>query len=117
MPSSDTMWKAGQSGNPSGRPKRKPVTDALLRELSATVRGGGTNAEKAAEHLVKLMFHRNPRTSLEASKLVLSYVEGMPVQTVELDVYDVARQMAEARGLDPEKVISIFHDLKARRTA
>lgn len=24
-------WKPGQSGNPNGRPKRKPLTDALLR--------------------------------------------------------------------------------------
>ena len=29
MPSSDTWFKPGQSGNPAGRPKSKPFRDAL----------------------------------------------------------------------------------------
>ncbi len=108
-------WQPGQSGNPNGRPKRKPITDALLRKLGEAARTGGTNAEKAADHLIKLMFHREPRIALEASKLVLAYVEGMPTQTLEVDVYDAARQLAEQRGLDPEKVVSLFEAIKQRR--
>ena len=33
-PPASGKWKPGQSGNPSGRPKRKPLTDALIRVLA-----------------------------------------------------------------------------------
>lgn len=116
MPSSDTTWKPGQSGNPQGRPKRKPITDALVRELAKAVREGGTNAEKAAAHLVSLMFYKkDPRVALDAAKLVIAYVEGLPTQTVELDVYDEARRIAAERGLDPDKVVSLYEAKRAAR--
>lgn len=114
MPSSDTTWKPGQSGNPLGRPKRKPITDALLRELSKVVRGGGTNAEKAAAHLVKLMFHRDPRVALEASKLVLSYVEGLPGQTITVEMIEErAAALAVASGADPLWLVNRAREIAA----
>ena len=33
----EKMWKPGQSGNPGGRPKRKPLTDAYSALLGQTV--------------------------------------------------------------------------------
>ncbi len=34
-PPIEGQWKPGQSGNPGGRPKRKPLTDAIMRIIDA----------------------------------------------------------------------------------
>jgi hypothetical protein len=106
-------FQPGQSGNPTGRPRRKPITDALIAELDKAVRGGGTNAEKAAKHLVSLMFNRDPRVCLEASKLVLAYVEGMPSQSLTIDIRERAKQLAEQTGADPEWLIKRAQEIAA----
>lgn len=106
----------GQSGNPSGRPKRKPITEALLAELAKQHgRRGKTKLEAAVSRLVTMMISGKPKDVIEAFKLVAPYTDGLPVQTIELDVYDAARREAEARGLDPDKVVSILEGLKQRR--
>ena len=113
MPSTETQFQAGQSGNPLGRPKRKPITDALISELDKAVRGGGTNAEKVAAHLVKLMFHRRPQVALEAAKLVLAYVEGMPSQSLTIDIRERAKRLSEQTGADPEWLIKRAQEIAA----
>jgi hypothetical protein len=37
LPPIETRWKKGQSGNPGGRPKTKPLTDAYRRSLSLVI--------------------------------------------------------------------------------
>lgn len=106
-------WEPGKSGNPGGRPRRKPITDALMVELDKAVRGGGTNAEKAAKHLVSLMFNKDPRVALEASKLVLAYVEGMPNQSLTIDIRERAKMLAEQSGADPEWLIKRAQEIAA----
>lgn len=109
-------WQPGQSGNPGGRPKRKPVTEALLAELAKDHgKSGKSKLDAMVAKLVSTVIYGKAREAVEAAKLIMSYTDGMPVQMVEVDVYDVARQLAEARGLDPEKVISIFESVKQRR--
>lgn len=110
-------WQPGQSGNPGGRPKRKPITEALLAELAKEHgRQGKTKLEAAVASLVTLLISGKPKDKIEAMKIIIPYTDGLPTQTVEIDVYDAARREAEARGLDPEKVISILEGLKQRRT-
>lgn len=41
-PPEEYRWKKGQSGNPGGRPKRKPLTDLMLEALSETDAKGQT---------------------------------------------------------------------------
>lgn len=109
-------FQPGQSGNPSGRGKSKPITDAVLKELAkAHGRQGKTKLEAAVSKLVTMMISGKPKDVIEAFKLVMPYTDGLPVQTVEVDVYDAARREAEARGLDPEKVVSILEGLRQRR--
>lgn len=116
MASNVTTWKPGQSGNPAGRPKRKPVTDAILRELAKLHgRQGKTRLEAMVANMVGLAITGRSKEAVDAFKTILSYTDGLPVQTVEVDVYDAARREAEARGLDPEKVVSILEGLKQRR--
>lgn len=109
-------WGPGQSGNPGGRPKKHPITDAVLKELAKQHgRQGRTKLDAAVAKLVTMMISGKPKDVIEAFKIILPYTDGLPVQTVEVDVYDAARREAEARGLDPEKVVSILEGLKQRR--
>lgn len=111
-------WKPGQSGNPGGRPKRKPITEAMLAELAKEHgRRGMTKLDAFVASLVAIVIKGKGKESVEAAKLIMSYTDGLPVQVVELDIYDVARREAEARGLDPDKVVSILDALRARRVS
>lgn len=109
-------FKPGQSGNPTGRPKRKPVTEALLAELAKDHgRKGQSKLEAMVARLVKTVISGKAREAVEAAKLIMAYTDGLPVQMVEVDVYDAARRLAEERGLDPEKVVSLFESIRSRR--
>jgi hypothetical protein len=44
MPSVDTQFKPGQSGNPNGRPKTKPFLDALRAEIDEAIEGDDKGA-------------------------------------------------------------------------
>lgn len=110
-------WQPGQSGNPTGRPKRKPITEALLAELAkAHGRQGKTKLEAMVANMVAFAINGRSKEAVEVFKVILAYTDGLPVQTVEVDVYDAARREAEARGLDPDKVVSILEGLRQRRT-
>jgi Family of unknown function (DUF5681) len=37
LPPVETRWKKGQSGNPGGRPKTKPLTDAYRKSVSLVI--------------------------------------------------------------------------------
>lgn len=110
-------WQPGQSGNPGGRPKRRPVTEAILAELAKDHgRQGKTKLQAMVANMVTFAIKGRSKEAVEVFKIILSYTDGLPVQTLEVDVYDAARREAEARGLDPEKVVSILEGLKQRRT-
>lgn len=109
-------FKPGQSGNPLGRPKRKPVTEAILAEMAKQHgRQGKTKLQAMVASMVSLVISGRSKEAVEAFKLLAAYTDGLPVQTVEIDVFDAARREAEARGLDPEKVVSILQGLQGRR--
>lgn len=110
------VFVKGQSGNPAGRARTKPITDEIRRQLDAIARGSQKpNLVLVIESLMATAKMRGTSESVAAIKLMLGYLEGAPIQTVEIDVYDAARREAEARGLDPEKVVSILEGLKQRR--
>lgn len=108
----------GQSGNPTGRPKKRPVSAVLLKMLAEkTGRANQLKIEALVERLVSLALDERtrPRDVIEAFRLIAAYADGLPVQVLELDVYDAARAEAERRGLDPERVTSILDGLRNRR--
>jgi hypothetical protein len=60
-------WKPGQSGNPGGRPKRKPLTDTLLEVLEDP---------KECEALVRVWLKRAQKGSVTHLREILDRVEG-----------------------------------------
>ena len=63
-------WPKGKSGNPGGRPGRRPVTDALLELLDEQCPkgpAGRTNAEAIAQALVKKAIQGDVRAVQEIS--------------------------------------------------
>src|SRR5690348_13280240 len=86
-----TRFQRGRSGNPGGRPKRKPISDELRRLLQEKTSGSAyTNAHMIAWDLVQ----RAQSGDVAAAKLVLEYVEGKPTQPVDLQIRETAQQLA-----------------------
>ena len=99
--SEQTQFKPGRSGNPGGRPKRKPITDAIKAELELACRfdpDGRTNLEAGVRTLVDQFVAGVPH----AQRLILAYVEGPPTQT--LDIRAEVERMAAEFGLDAEQL-------------
>jgi hypothetical protein len=102
MPGNLRPWQPGQpSPNPGGRPKRRPITDALKAELEQACRfdpEGRTNLEAGVRTLVDQFVAGVPH----AQRLVFAYVEGPPTQTI--DIRAEVERMAEEFGLDPDEL-------------
>lgn len=95
-------FQKGVSGNPGGRPKRKPITTAMVKLLSECPHGGTlSNAHLIASSLVD---HAQVG-DVAAARTVLEYVEGKPVQQVELEIWVLAARLAAARGVDPVELV------------
>jgi hypothetical protein len=110
-------WEPGQSGNPAGRKRTKPISDSLRTELEQPVRGksGKTKRQALVDRLLLIALTGKRTEALAAMKLILSYTDGLPVQQVEVDFYDAARRAAEERGLNPDRVIHLFEQLKRQK--
>jgi Family of unknown function (DUF5681) len=65
-------WKRGESGNPGGRPKRKPLTEELERILAETGEDNKTYARK----LIKAAVDRAIKRSDFALAQVWDRIEG-----------------------------------------
>lgn len=76
------QWVKGQSGNPTGRPKRELITHHLERELLQLADGTGTatKARKIAEKVIELAQNGNPW----AVQFVAERTEGKPEQVVSI---------------------------------
>jgi len=76
------MWQPGQSGNPSGRPKRKPFTQALEKYIEAHP----DRLLAAIDHLFSLaggeVFFNEGSPAVAAAKLIMEKVEGKLIQPI-----------------------------------
>lgn len=96
------QFQKGQSGNPNGRPKRKPITSELVKLLTVKPHGGSlTNAHLIASSLVDHAQVGN----VAAARTILEYVEGKPVSQVEVEIWIMAARLAAARGVDPVELV------------
>jgi hypothetical protein len=78
VPSEDTQFKPGVSGNPAGRPRLDPITTALRQALESTESDGRTKADRLAAVLLDMALAGDPRAIRE----VLDRTEGKPAQQV-----------------------------------
>jgi hypothetical protein len=84
-------WQPGQSGNPDGPKRTKPLTEALVKHLAE-----GDNARKLVEAMVKHAKAGDPRFM----QMILDRLEGR-ILTVEQE------QDQEPPWVPPIKVIQI----------
>src|SRR5438067_10144019 len=96
-----TRFKKSRSGNPGGRPKRKPISDALREELARCPYGDATNAQQLAHTMVE----RAIAGDAMFAKLVLAYTEGLPTQPVEL-IRGEAERLAAEVGCTADELIA-----------
>lgn len=101
-------WKKGESGNPSGRPKKTLITDALrtrLAEVDPQDSLGRTHAEIIADRMIARAKLKD-RGQQDAAEIA-DRTEGRPRQTVgvegrfeSINADAMSRDMVEARILD-----------------
>lgn len=76
-------WKPGQSGNPAGRPpKAVCLTDTMRAYLDGTIDTQGGQITRA-EALVRAVYGNAMKGDVAAQKLMINYIDGMPVQKIE----------------------------------
>lgn len=94
------------------------MTNILRDELNAARMGHDKpRMLELMDRLFSIVFAGRDRDSLEAIRLIFGYVDGLPIQTVELDAVDVARKLAEEKGLDPDQVVFLFENIRKMRSA
>ena len=94
-----TPWPKGRSGNPGGRPKRKPLTDALIAELNTAAQGTDVTKLQA---IVQRLVQMAAAGDLGAIKHIHAYVEGLPTQKV--DIRGEVERLAARYGRDPDEL-------------
>ena len=82
------QFKPGQSGNPGGRPKKKPVTEAYEQLISDP-----EVAQAIARGIIRAARKGNVRAAAE----IADRVEGKVSQDVNLNVVDYRKIAEEAR--------------------
>lgn len=86
------LWQPGQSGNPGGRPKRKPISD-----LYEEILNDPAELEKIRAAVVKALTRGNMAMVLQLKEMS-DRVEGKVTQPIEADVnVNLADAIAEAR--------------------
>ena len=90
----ERMFKKGQSGNPSGRPKGDPQVKAVFK----------AHTLEAAQTIIKLMRSRNDKVALQAAQEVLNRVEGKPVQQQAIQVSGTLDMRSQIRAVLLERL-------------
>lgn len=86
------LWKKGQSGNPGGRPLKKPVTELYEKILN------DPKAMKALERSIVRALGKGQMAMVLQLKEMTDRVEGKVMQPIEADVtVNLADAIAEAR--------------------
>jgi hypothetical protein len=89
-------FKKGQSGNPHGRPKRKPLTEVLLRALS--------NPEQC-EAIVAMWLRQAQKGSINHLREMLDRVEGRVPQPLSVSGH-VTHEMTDEEKARAREVLA-----------
>ena len=102
-------WKPGQSGNPGGRPRKRPLKD-VYTELSNQVVPGDPENRTYARLIAMAMFRKAVLGNIRAAAEIMNRVEGkaIPRQDFPLTIQEE----------DPkEKLLAFAKKLRARKGA
>lgn len=111
-------WEPGKSGNPGGRPKRRPIADSLKDALEQAVgKSGKTKRQALVDRLLGIALSGKRSESLAAMKLILAYTDGLPVQPIDLEIRRAAEKIAAQTGADPDWLIKRAQEIAAEATS
>lgn len=80
-PSPATRFSKGETGNPNGRPKGSiSLAELVKKELELVPKG---EKKSFAELLIAKVMDMALKGNFQAIKLIWSYVDGLPRQTIE----------------------------------
>ena len=93
-------WKKGESGNPSGRPKR-PLTDAYNAQL-ARVKDGDRQGRTYAQLIAEAQIKQAIKGNTMAAKEVADRTEGRVRQAVEVTLETPVEFHVQVNFVDPD---------------
>ena len=92
-----SQFKAGQSGNPKGRPKAAPdLTDLLLKEASKQItvtQGGKPTKMSQLQVMAKALYAKAMKGDIQSAKLIVQLLAAAPeppTAEMELSAADLA---------------------------
>jgi len=81
------QWKKGQSGNPTGRPKKEFSITSILREkLEEKLPDGRTKAQALVDRFIEIGLGTEDNHALVAIKHIVDRLEGTPMQSITADI-------------------------------
>ncbi len=115
-PPKHTQWKAGQSGNPNGRPKKikdfeKLIDIELSKELRITEGGRQVTLTKR-EVIIKTLINDALKGDLKATKMVLPFIakhqtiEGFQPDTADREAFNQLLQQFGSADAGPVQEIN-----------
>lgn len=97
------VFQAGQSGNPSGKPKTKFMTDALQMYLLRPADLPESKPRNAAEAVARQMVRQAVEGCTTSQSAIYDRMEGKAIQTIKdeterapMDIMEAARRLAFA---------------------
>jgi hypothetical protein len=104
-------WVAGKSGNPRGRPHKEQSVAGLMAEMADAKRTDAVVCR--LEELVEKLFELAIEGDVAAARLVLAYLEGLPVTRVQAEVV----RMPEFTADEAAEAERIWNDFRMELTA
>lgn len=86
-------FQPGQSGNPGGRPKRRPVTATILEEFQKL---DDTSGEPVVRRLVRSMISEALNGNMTAARLLIERIEG-PVPPDQIQQLEIEHRLSDPR--------------------
>jgi len=93
-------WKKGESGNPSGRPKR-PISEAYEAQL-ARVKAGDRKKRTYAQLIAEAQVKQAMKGNTMAAKEIADRTEGKARQAVEVTVETPLEFHVQVNFVDPD---------------
>ncbi len=98
-------FSKGTSGNPNGRPKLTRLTDALRQQISES--NPDADDQTVAEQIAKTLIQLALSGDVQAIKEIGNRTEGLPKQSIDLDVQAIGwREEAAKYGLSEIDIIA-----------